>query len=374
MSQSARYQYRLQAEERRRLYLQRIRKNTLQYLSNHREKFERLRQHGYMEWLHDEFQEISREFDVIEQLVQRNPEEARDRNIRLGDRLYRIPYIAEAARRMAEKRARQEKGQTKVWLFEQMSKVKDPVVRDFAYEELANLRAEAEHLSSADLESWKAETQSRLEEAIVQAREKAEAWKQEQRQKAAKSTREDRLQVVREQVEALGSTPSEQHDAARKGMQQLTQLASVSGADVMNDDDFEDALAQQRELLEQAQLEEDCRRQVVRQLMAALMRTGFQVQTPKRRLADGKDEVILRARKPSGSRAMVRVDTEGTMFHKFDRYEGSTCKEDIELVHEQLEAIYGISLSEERIVWENPDRLSADSRLVGAGAKGDKHG
>ena len=43
---------------------------------------------------------------------------------------------------------------------------------------------------------------------------------------------------------------------------------------------------------------------------------------------------------------------------KFDGYKGQQCRTDLEKVMRQLQSIYGIELSEDRVIWENPDRLS----------------
>jgi len=45
----------------------------------------------------------------------------------------------------------------------------------------------------------------------------------------------------------------------------------------------------------------------------------------------------------------------GKMEYKFDNYEGMTCLKDIERFNVDLEKIYSIKLSNERIKWQNPD-------------------
>lgn len=55
------------------------------------------------------------------------------------------------------------------------------------------------------------------------------------------------------------------------------------------------------------------------------------------------------------------MDLHGKLLYKFDEYEGMTCLKDIEQFNVELEQVYSISLSDERIIWENPDRLSKDS-------------
>jgi hypothetical protein len=44
------------------------------------------------------------------------------------------------------------------------------------------------------------------------------------------------------------------------------------------------------------------------------------------------------------------------------KYEGATCKKDIDSFLPKLEQVYGIKLSNERVIWENPDKISKDAR------------
>jgi len=50
------------------------------------------------------------------------------------------------------------------------------------------------------------------------------------------------------------------------------------------------------------------------------------------------------------------------MEYSFEKYEGATCKKDIDSFLPKLEQVYGIKLSNERVIWENPDKISKDAR------------
>jgi hypothetical protein len=109
---------------------------------------------------------------------------------------------------------------------------------------------------------------------------------------------------------------------------------------------------------------EQCRREVVRGVVQALRDAGFVTETPWRRVADERDEVVVRARRPAGSQAEFRVTLSGDLAYKFDNYEGSACKKDIGAVLPRLEEIYGVQLSNQRVVWSNPDDLDRTARAV----------
>ena len=65
--------------------------------------------------------------------------------------------------------------------------------------------------------------------------------------------------------------------------------------------------------------------------------------------------------KPSGKRVICKIDLHGKLMYQFDQYEGSTCLKDIERFNVDLQQIYSIRLSDERVLWQNPDRLDMDA-------------
>jgi hypothetical protein len=92
----------------------------------------------------------------------------------------------------------------------------------------------------------------------------------------------------------------------------------------------------------------------------SLMQAGFAVDPPYLEQEGGS--VVVSARKPSGGQAQFRIGVEGDLVYKFDHYEGAACQTDLQHVLPMLQDIYGISLSSERVLWDNPDRLSRDAR------------
>ena len=107
--------------------------------------------------------------------------------------------------------------------------------------------------------------------------------------------------------------------------------------------------------------------------MDSLEKSGFVVGKPQRQIGE-KDEVVILARKPAGAEAAFRVTADGTMVYKFDHYEGMRCKADIDQVLPMLQEIYGVELSDARVLWQNPDRISKSAKPIDAGSKEQRHG
>ena len=60
-------------------------------------------------------------------------------------------------------------------------------------------------------------------------------------------------------------------------------------------------------------------------------------------------------------RAICNVDLHGKIAYKFDNYEGMTCLKDIEKFNIDLQKVYSVKLSDERVLWSNPDKLDKDA-------------
>ena len=64
---------------------------------------------------------------------------------------------------------------------------------------------------------------------------------------------------------------------------------------------------------------------------------------------------------PSGKRAVCNLTNKGKIIYKFDNYEGMTCLKDIQKFNVDLENIYSVKLSNERVLWSNPDEIGKDA-------------
>ena len=70
---------------------------------------------------------------------------------------------------------------------------------------------------------------------------------------------------------------------------------------------------------------------------------------------DSEDIVVIQARRPSGNQAKFKIELDGKVRYEFDNYRGQSCKEDMVKVLPRLSEVYGVDLSDERVIWSNPD-------------------
>ena len=123
-----------------------------------------------------------------------------------------------------------------------------------------------------------------------------------------------------------------------------------------------EALSQLVQEQDEAAVDESQRREVVRAVYQSLQQAGFAVDRPEHLTSQGQDEVLIRARRPAGAQADFRVNLCGHLSYKFHQYKGKTCEKDVAPVMATLQDAYGISLSDKRVIWVNPDDQDQDSR------------
>lgn len=359
MSHAAEYEWRQRQEDQRRQYLNRVRSVTAEFATRYESVLDDVRRQGLHTAVPAEFAALSRQVADLRQLLTTDPERARDLSLALGQDIHALPRLArqawQHARAQAEQRRRELGAELNSLLERTFLAIEDPVVRDFAYTAAAGIEAHIRtRVAQGDqLDAFRTQLHARMAEILAQAAAQAEAWKQTQRLKERDG--------VRAAVLADVSTVALAGDvAAQSGAREQAQAAIERAADE-DGSSFDRAIATALESANQAVVDEESRRAAVRAVYASLQQAGFVVDQPY--LEDGEGgNVILSARKPSGGQAQFRIGVEGDLIYKFDHYEGSACKQDLNQVLPMLEQVYGITLSNERVLWDNPDRFSKDAR------------
>lgn len=110
--------------------------------------------------------------------------------------------------------------------------------------------------------------------------------------------------------------------------------------------------------------DEAVRKEMVKAVYQSLKQAGFTVLPPVKQ-GDGENSIVLvQASRPQGNQAKFRVSLNGSVRYEFDNYKGQRCKEDMQKVLPKLSEVYGVDLSDERVIWENPDDEYADAKPI----------
>lgn len=192
----------------------------------------------------------------------------------------------------------------------------------------------------------------RAQYEIIQA--DLETRKKEELEKAKREIILQRIKEVEESVKA------EKIENDLKKTALVTKVQALKDSVKDPNGTLNDAEEKIDELLNESDkliIEEETRREAVRVIYKELKSQDFIVEPPKI-IGSGENSVVkIVAKKPSGKSATCKVDLHGKLQYRFDNYEGMTCLKDIEKFNVDLDKIYSIKLSDERVIWENPDRI-----------------
>ncbi len=106
-------------------------------------------------------------------------------------------------------------------------------------------------------------------------------------------------------------------------------------------------------------IDERLRRSAVKAIVGCITSRGFIVRKENIRHIKETDTVKISAMKPNGQKAEFSIDLNGKFIYHFQGYEGRACEKDIGPIESDLERIYGISLTDRKTIWVNPDKNNA---------------
>ncbi len=381
MSELVQYRWNLKAQRRNQSYLERIQDNAAKFRDRYSAKFEDLTNQGLEQYMPSEFAEQRSQLKRLDQLIASDPERGRDLSFKIGEQLSHLPALARATRRefeASERKRRKEISDMRrqattalaQFIHGMISAIKDPIELDFAYEQVRSIQSEYQGrtVEAGELPEIKSAIQSRFTEIRKSAQAKAALWKKEKTKETAKEATEALVGIYKEQANADVSRNPKALGDMLAGLESLRQQIN----DVTSPEEIKSKIVEVAKKADKAVADENCRRILVRSIMDSLEQSGFVVSKPKRSGGD-IDEVVILARKPVGAEAAFRVTADGGMIYKFDHYEGMQCKEDIDKVLPMLKDIYGVDLSEERILWQNPERISKSAKPLESDNRGCKH-
>lgn len=358
MSQESTRQYQLQRErelreQQRREHEKRVRADIATYLERFKNTLDSLRAQGLDAYAKEEFTNIQAQMQRITDLSVNDPFGARELNMQLGHQAHALPQLCqtrqrehieeqrrleelERQRQIAEQKAQEAQRRahlqalSRAWE-EALQSWKNKSARNLALEELSALHANI----FADPQDY---TLQDLQAQVLDLETKFTATLQAQQAKEQKELEEKYKQELLERYKA-----------------ELPDHAKLLGLAELQEEikKIEQARAKRAE-------DEAVRKEMVKAVYSALQQAGFRVQAPS--LDPDKDLVIVRAGRPNGSQAHFKISLDGALNYRFDHYEGKTCKADINQVLPKLSEVYGVDLSQERVIWENPDDLDKEAR------------
>ena len=370
MSRADEYRYQIQRQRKQELDRQRVRETTRPFLERYRSVLNEVASQRLDDVIPAEFLELSSELRRMEALLESDPFAARDMSRSLGARIHGLPRFAREQRRSRQEaelaaaeafrnsqqaeieRQLQLRAELEAAWREGLSGWSTPVALNAAFAELQQLRERL--LGNAANNMTSAQISAALREVRQRYEVDAERQLQEMKNRVQREAVTDVLTLQREQLEQEANKDGGKRAAKlREALAHAIGLAPGEQAEALNQ------LVQEQD---EAAVDESQRREVVRAVYQSLQQAGFVVDRPEHLVSEGEDQVLIRARRPAGAQADFRVNLSGHLSYKFHQYKGKTCEKDVAPVMATLQDAYGISLSDKRVIWVNPDDQDQDAR------------
>ena len=368
MSSSYEYSYQLEAERRRQIYLNRIAATTEEFYRRYEQQYKEMLSHGLSAYIPSEMSRLESDLARIRDLLVSDPESARDISFDVGSYIRSMSSLAVAARkefdrsermRVAALRAEIEQQQNELMneYFKILQTITNPIVVNYSISKMQELRK--------DIENGKLSSSTELKEIsasiISEAEKKASDWKENI---VKKHRQKNVAQGINEAESRLKSEKIENQEKTQEFLNKINKLRSALESGAIDSNTIEKKVVELENEVDETLISEETRREIVISIIKQLQKQEFTVEKPQLVQTDGKNYVKIVAKQPSGKRAICNVDLRGKIAYKFDNYAGMTCLKDIEKFNVDLEKVYSIKLSDERVLWENPDKLSMDANTL----------
>lgn len=365
LSSSHEYSYALEAEIRRQIYLNRIRSTTEQFYSRYLEQYNRLKRDGAAAYIPDEMNRLESDLSRIRILLINDPEEARELSYSVGLYIRSMSSLATAAieqfdraERLRVKNMRIERQQHQSELlqayFEILKSITNPIVINYSVSDLQVLKKEID----AGILTDKFELVTRAKTITANAEKKADEWKV---QTISSNQRANVVELINDAEARLRNESINDKEKTQQFLDRINQLRSGLANGIVDAKAVEKQITVLENEVDDTLISEETRRETVKAIIKQLRNQEFTVEKPKLIQMNGKNYVKIVAKKPSGKRAICNIDLHGKIAYKFDNYEGMTCLKDIKKFNVDLQQVYSIKLSDERVLWNNPDKLERDA-------------
>lgn len=336
-----------------------IEDTTNQYVKKYKQILDDLVMEGLEQYMTAEFEYIRHE---IHRIHSASAYEAREISIVLGQFMRTLPREAREQHRIheehqrllrkeqqyeADRRIQKLQSEKEVVWQQAISNWQNKLARNLAFTALAELKKQIFEQNFSI---------SQIEHAVAQIKQDAE-------QRAIKNQKNfiNSIKIEAEQEQKMELVKIiEAANLPQKHSERLKQKIEQASRESLQQINLEVNEAQDK-IMEN----EEVRKEMVKAVYQSLKQAGFTVLTPIKQLnEDGEDIVLVQACRPSGNQAKFKISLNGLVKYEFDNYKGQRCKADIQDVLPKISEIYGVNLSEERVIWENPDDEKMDAKPI----------
>lgn len=372
MSHEYESEYEIERRRRQEINNQRVRANTTAYYEKYYLIYQSLIDQGLDEFIPDELARLKTDLDRIQRNLEDNPFVARDISMQIQNYIYGLGSLGRAARgkfeaterqrlkeleeaeRIQREREAKERSEKLAALskeyFSTIRSIKNPAIQNFSSTDFKKIKDDLNNGKISDINELK----KRLSKTISIAQAKVEEWKKQ-------TLKSEEQTIVTLQTDDILNTVKahniEDQERKEKIIRTIDELKK-SGSSI---EKVTEEIKKINKEVEETLVSEDLRREAVKAIYKQLKSQNFTVEVPQLIKNGDEDYVKIIAKMPSGKRAVCNLTNKGKIIYKFDNYEGMTCLRDIQKFNVDLETIYSVKLSNERVLWSNPDEIGKDA-------------
>jgi len=369
MSQIHDARYRLEREQRQRVAEERVRNTTNSFIDRYHNELAAIQQQGLAEYVQERYDSCVSQLKQIEAGLASDPFRAREHSKSLGNEIYALRNVARRIKVEVEE-AQYQQHRDELEAGANAEKERKVQISSAWSEELRNwsdklsLNLMLKEVKELEQQVFSEQSFGKAQDLLAQFQqlkkkglEKAANHRARIEKQTQHTTNCDVAQAIVETV-----SPSLPIEESKKFIEQANTILSANPQDANEQLKEIDQLSDRAdEIFEN----EAIRKETVKAIYNTLKITGFTVQKPKMvETKEGVREVIIAASRPAGNRAKFKIRLDGSCTYEFDNYKGQTCKKDIEQVLPKLNEVYGVDLSESRVVWSNPDDEDAQMKPI----------
>ena len=361
MSHERNARYELEQKRREELRRQRASEYSERAYQEIRARYEQMKKEEYDSYIPNEMKTLIFNINSISSLLLTDVFEAQNLCRQVQYSLSNMDYLVRSAKeefarqeRLRFEEIQRQKAEAKSKLeqafYNILGEIQNPEVANFGLEELEVIKTK---IQNEEISSEK-ELEEQIQVVCEHAEKKAAEWKQQKLEKAKLEIMSSQIDDAIKSVEVETFENEENQQTLINKMKELKNHLTVEN----NTKEVLEQLNTIRSEVDNSLIDEEVRREAVKAIRKELKSQGFIVE-PTKIFGEGKDSyVLVKAKKPSGKQASCKINLQGKLNYRFDHYEGMACIKDIEQFSVDLEKIYSVKLSDDRVIWENPDRLS----------------
>lgn len=363
MSHHDSYYYELERKRQEQLARQNAQRDVMNAIARHRDSIQNIINEGLDKYI--SIENINMQINTIEKIVNTSPFEARNLSYQLSSDINYLRNEALNRKREEERIIKEQKNKNKQAVLDYFNKtisaINDIILIDFARDKFDMFRNELlndEGVTDKEMSVHSKNIESRIKSIIDEANANAGEWR-------AKKEKEREKRVLQTKIEDIEDNLKKENIESKENIEKRDKLLKqieTAKESLNNSSDNIENVVKDVEIIDKEtddiRITEEVRKEVVKSIIKSLKGSEFEVSAPELIKDDNGGIVRIIAKKPSGKRAVCKVGLNGKLEYIFDNYEGLTCVKDIDKFNKDLEEIYSIKLSDKKVLWENPDKIS----------------